>query len=75
MLGADFLTDVRRAEATIAGRPAAWPRWPGVVAEVRRFKLARFPYSLAFQLTGEDIAVIAVAHQRRRPFYWLDRAK
>ena len=75
MLGADFLTDVRRAEARIAGRPTAWPRWPGVAMEVRRFKLARFPYCLAFQLTGGDIAVLAVAHQKRRPFYWVDRAK
>jgi hypothetical protein len=53
MLGQDFLTEVRRAEAMIAGRPAAWPRWPGVVADVRRFKLARFPYSVTLQETGK----------------------
>jgi len=46
-----------------------------VGADVRRFKLARFPYCVAFQATGDDIAVIAVAHQRRAPFYWRDRAK
>jgi plasmid stabilization system protein ParE len=75
MLGVDFLADLRRAEAMIARHPTAWPRWPGVALEVRRFKLARFPYCLAFQSTGEDVAVLAVAHQRRRPFYWLSRAK
>ena len=75
MLGQDFLTEVRRAESMIAARSAAWPRWPGVEVDVRRFKLARFPYCLAFQVTGEDIAIIAVAHQKRAPFYWRGRAK
>ena len=75
MLGADFLTEVRRAEAMLARQPAAWQRWPGVAADVRRFKLARFPYCVAFQVTGDDIAVIAVAHQKRAPFYWQGRAK
>lgn len=75
MLGKDCLTEFRRAEAMIASRPAAWPCWPGVAADVRRFKLARFPYCVAFQETGKDIVVIAVAHQKRAPFYWQDRAK
>jgi len=68
MLGQDFHTEVRRAEALIADRPATWPRWPRVGVDVRRFKLARFPYCLAFQVTGDDIAMIAVAHQSRAPF-------
>jgi hypothetical protein len=46
-----------------------------VLIDVRRFKLTRFPYSLAFQVTGNDVAVIAVAHQSRAPFYWRARAK
>jgi hypothetical protein len=46
-----------------------------VGVDVRRFRLTRFPYCLAFQVTGDDIAVIAVAHQSRVPFYWRDRAK
>ena len=75
MLGADFLTEMRRAETMIARRPAAWPRWPSVVVDVRRFKLARFPYCVAFQVAGDEIAVIAVAHQKRAPFYWQDRAR
>jgi hypothetical protein len=43
--------------------------------DARRFKLARFPYCLAFQVRGDDIAVIAVAHQSRAPFYWRARAR
>jgi hypothetical protein len=46
-----------------------------VGVDVSRFKLDRFPYCLAFQVTGDDIAMIAVAHQSRAPFYWQSRAK
>jgi plasmid stabilization system protein ParE len=75
MLGADFLSEIRRAETLIATRPTAWQRWPGVLAEVRRFKLARFPYCVAFQETDKAVVVIALAHQKRAPFYWQYRAK
>jgi plasmid stabilization system protein ParE len=75
ILGQDFQAEVRRAEAMIADRPAAWPHWAGVNLDVRRFVLARFPYRLAFQVAGDTIIVIAVAHQSRAPFYWRDRAR
>ena len=56
MLGQDFQTEVRRAEALIADRPATWPRWSGVGVDVRRFRLTRFPYCLEFQVTGASPA-------------------
>lgn len=34
-----------------------------------------FSYTLVFLELKEDIRVIAVAHLRRRPGYWLDRLK
>lgn len=44
-------------------------------AEARAELLVRFPYSLAYRQVGDDIAVVAVAHQNRAPFYWRDRVK
>ena len=70
MPGQDFQAEVRRAEALIADRPGAWPRWPGVGVDVRRFALTRFPYCLAFQATGDDRCSSDPA-----PFYWRGRAK
>jgi len=39
----------------------------------RRYLLRRFPYSVIYQLSENDIRIIAVAHQRRRPNYWVRR--
>jgi plasmid stabilization system protein ParE len=74
-LGEDFHIEVSRAEALIGLRPATWPRWPDLTADVRRFTLVRFPFSLAYQVVGEEIVLLAVAHQRRAPFYWQERAR
>jgi plasmid stabilization system protein ParE len=32
--------------------------------------LRQFAYSVFYELTGETITVLAVAHHRRRPGYW-----
>jgi plasmid stabilization system protein ParE len=39
----------------------------------RRYFFNRFPYSVIYQVTGDELRIIAVAHQRRRPGYWRGR--
>jgi plasmid stabilization system protein ParE len=39
----------------------------------RRYFLRRFPYSVIYQVTSEELRVVAVAHHRRRPGYWSKR--
>jgi plasmid stabilization system protein ParE len=39
----------------------------------RRHSLRRFPYSVIYQETPEELRIVAVAHQRRRPIYWSRR--
>ena len=39
----------------------------------RRYFLSRFPYSVIYQLTADELRIIAVAHHRRRPAYWRAR--
>ena len=41
--------------------------------EARRKLLSRFPYAIVYLIEDHDLVVVAVAHQRRRPFYWSDR--
>jgi hypothetical protein len=36
--------------------------------------LRRFPYLIVFREGMEGIEIVAVAHGRRRPGYWRDRA-
>ena len=39
----------------------------------RRFRMKRFPYSLIYTVSGEEIRILAVAHHARRPGYWRRR--
>ena len=40
---------------------------------VRKMRVARFPYAVLYSIVSDQIRVIAVAHDRRRPFYWSGR--
>lgn len=39
-------------------------------AGVRRVNCRVFPYYLAYVVREETVLILAVVHQRRRPFYW-----
>ena len=41
----------------------------------RRVNLKVFPYYVAYFIWGDAIWVLAVAHGRRRPEYWLERKR
>jgi plasmid stabilization system protein ParE len=66
-LGDLFLDDIQRAIDTVRERPHL-----GVAVSYgfRRALVRRFPFSLIYPLEGEEIVVVAVAHQRRSPNYW-----
>ncbi len=69
-LGEIFLDDIQYAIDIIVSHPKIAP----VIKErVRRKLLRRFPYSLIYSVVGEEIRILAVMHQRRRPFYWRHR--
>ena len=40
---------------------------------VRRKVLRRFPYDIMYSVKPEVIRILALASQRRRPFYWRGR--
>lgn len=41
--------------------------------EVRRCLMHRFPYAMIFVCRPDEVVIVAVAHTRRRPLYWLNR--
>lgn len=45
------------------------PHWLGT----RRIQVWRFPPGVVYTERGDEIVVLAVAHHRRRPEYWLRR--
>jgi toxin ParE2 len=69
-LGDAFLLETLKVLKLIEQFPQAWhPLTP----EIRRCRLKRFPYSVVYTLDAEDVLVLAVAHQHRKPAYWRNR--
>jgi toxin ParE1/3/4 len=70
-LGGVFLDDVDKGFARILERPdAATEVAPGV----RKLVLAKFPFTVIYAVCTDVIRVLAIAHQRKRPYYWRDRS-
>ena len=71
------MEDIDQRLTLIREFPAAFPVLraspPGI--EVRRALLDKFPYALVFFELATEIRIIAVAHHRRRPNYWLSRVR
>jgi plasmid stabilization system protein ParE len=69
-LDRQFIAEIERSLAQIV----AFPEAAAPVRERTRSKVLRgYPYSLMYSVTDSAIRVLAVAHQKRRPFYWDDR--
>lgn len=66
-LGPEFAIEVRRLCRLVTESPAASLE---VCPGVQRRILRRFPYSILYTLDNDDVVVLAVAHQSRRPEYW-----
>ena len=69
-LAAEFEREIDRGLRLIADNPLRWPKFD---AERRRLVLRKFPYSIVYEIIKEKIVVLAIAHGRRRPYYWRDR--
>ena len=71
-LGYDFAKEVADTIARILKYPEAWIR---LSKRTRRCRTKRFPYGVVYQIRGDKILIVAVAHLRRKPRYWRDRVK
>jgi plasmid stabilization system protein ParE len=69
-LGAAFLAAVEHAVTDLVEYPESAPVLSG---PYRKKVLSRFPFNLIYRLKGNEIRILAIAHQRRRPYYWLGR--
>jgi len=66
-------TFAREAATGIERIREAPERWPAYIHGTRRIVLRRFPFTIIYRVGGEQIQILAVAHQKRRPGYWRDR--
>lgn len=69
-LGRRFKFSVEEAVQSIAKTPF---RYRVLHAPFRRYLLPKFPYSIIYCIGPENILIIAVAHTKRKPGYWIQR--
>ena len=74
-LGIEFFDAVDATIDHIGAMPQAGGVVPRVPSElpVRRRAVARFPYHVIYIETANQIRILAIAHDRRKPGYWHTR--
>jgi len=70
-LGGALIGEFEALAALIDDSPKAWPI--ALQPDIRRAPLQRFPLSILYRETSGGFLVLAIAHSRRRPQYWLGR--
>ena len=66
-LGLAFVAEFERTANLILSNPLLGAVFRG---NRRRYILRHFPYSIIYQVTTEELRILAVAHHSRRPGYW-----
>jgi toxin ParE1/3/4 len=66
----DFLQEIISARNAIQDSPEVWPEY---LHGTRHYLLNRFPYVVVYRHSAHRIDVVAIAHGRRKPGYWVDR--
>lgn len=70
-LSQSLLAEYEQSVHILLQHPSLGSPWRG--RGRRRYLMKRFPYSLVYTVSGEEIRILAVAHHSRRPGYWRGR--
>lgn len=70
-LGALYLSDFETTMVRVCKHPDRYRI--EIKPDIRRVRLARFPYSVIYRSADNLVQILAVAHLRRRPQYWQQR--
>lgn len=71
-LRSEFVGAIDEAVYAIAEGPLRYPLWRPE-SPYRKYLVRRFPYLIFYRLRDEYVEILAFAHARRRPGYWLQR--
>ena len=69
-LGNKFKEEIKKSVLRIVRFPKSWSL---VKREIRKYLSHKFPYKILYSIEQDCILIIAVAHQHRKPDYWIDR--
>ena len=70
LTAAAFAQEVAAAIGLIAEAPNRYAKGEH---GTRRLVLPRFPFNVFYRTGTDDVIIVAVAHQKRRPGYWSSR--
>ncbi len=70
-LGGAFIEEFEALAVLIDESPEVWQ--VQLEPDIRRAPLHRFPLSIVYREQPGGFQILAVAHDRRRPYYWLTR--
>lgn len=71
-LGVEYVADVDATLSRIEAMPERFPLWHPE-RPYRKAPLRRFPHLAFYRIVETTIEVVAVAHEKRRPGYWIHR--
>jgi plasmid stabilization system protein ParE len=70
-LGATYLANFEVVMKIICAAPHKYPI--AQRPDVQRKRMDKFPFTILFRVVHNSVQILAVAHHRRRPTYWLGR--
>lgn len=70
-----LITSAEKAVGDVLDGPISWPKVPYWEEQptLRRRKIKPFRISIVYYVEGDEVRVIAYAHERRKPGYWVHR--
>ncbi len=69
-LGKIFINETERYFEIIKSNPLAYPI---IKKNVRKAVMKKFPYSILYRLESNKIYILAIANNKRKPFYRRNR--
>jgi len=69
-LGKRFVDSVQFSIRHIQINPQLYPE---VLPEIRRCLTHTFPFGVIYRVMPSEIQIVAIAHNKRKPGYWISR--
>ncbi|MGB5288814.1 MAG: type II toxin-antitoxin system RelE/ParE family toxin [Ignavibacteriaceae bacterium] len=69
-LGEKFIIEIEICLNIIKTNPLAYPV---VKQNILKAVVIKFPYSILYRVEKNNIYILAVMHQKRKPKYWVER--
>jgi plasmid stabilization system protein ParE len=69
-LGTTFLSEFENTKRRIQELPLAART---LRDDLRQRPIHRFPYFVLYRISDDEIMIVAIAHRRRSPGYWIGR--